>query len=114
MLYKEFEKNREDILENEFCMQSNASTLPITDCPSYTPICTIGICIQGNAKIRMDSQEYTIHPHDVFVFMPGLLVSVIETSPHFTTNYFTLSNTFFYDVIKTIRSFSPQFFWLTR
>ena len=20
----------------------------------------------------MDSQEYTIHPHDVFVFMPGL------------------------------------------
>lgn len=31
MLYKEFEKNREDILENEFCMQSNASTLPITD-----------------------------------------------------------------------------------
>ena len=34
MLYKEFEKNREDILENEFCMQSNASTLPITDCPS--------------------------------------------------------------------------------
>lgn len=110
MLYKEFEKNREDILENEFCMQSNASTLPITDCPSYTPICTIGICIQGNAKIRMDSQEYTIHPHDVFVFMPGLLVSVIETSPHFTTNYFTLSNTFFYDVIKTIRSFSPQFF----
>lgn len=45
MLYKEFEKNREDILENEFCMQSNASTLPITDCPSYTPICTIGICI---------------------------------------------------------------------
>ena len=38
MLYKEFEKNREDILENEFCMQSNASTLPITDCPSYTPI----------------------------------------------------------------------------
>ena len=67
MLYKEFEKNREDILENEFCMQSNASTLPITDCPSYTPICTIGICIQGNAKIRMDSQEYTIHPHDVFV-----------------------------------------------
>ena len=50
MLYKEFEKNREDILENEFCMQSNASTLPITDCPSYTPICTIGICIQGNAK----------------------------------------------------------------
>ena len=88
MLYKEFEKNREDILENEFCMQSNASTLPITDCPSYTPICTIGICIQGNAKIRMDSQEYTIHPHDVFVFMPGLLVSVIETSPNFTTNYF--------------------------
>ena len=69
MLYKEFEKNREDILENEFCMQSNASTLPITDCPSYTPICTIGICIQGNAKIRMDSQEYTIHPHDVFVSM---------------------------------------------
>ena len=60
MLYKEFEKNREDILENEFCMQSNASTLPITDCPSYTHICTIGICIQGNAKIRMDSQEYTI------------------------------------------------------
>lgn len=54
MLYKEFEKNREDILENEFCMQSDASTLPITDCPSYTPICTIGICIQGNAKIRMD------------------------------------------------------------
>lgn len=52
MLYKEFEKNREDILENEFCMQSNASTLPITDCPSYTPICTIGICIQGNAKIN--------------------------------------------------------------
>ena len=91
-------------------MQSDASTLPITDCPSYTPICTIGICIQGNAKIRMDSQEYTIHPHDVFVFMPGLLVSVIETSPNFTTNYFTLSNTFFYDVIKTIRSFSPQFF----
>ena len=42
MLYKEFEKNREDILENEFCMQSDASTLPITDCPSYTPICTIG------------------------------------------------------------------------
>lgn len=110
MLYKEFEKNREDILENEFCMQSDASTLPITDCPSYTPICTIGICIQGNAKIRMDSQEYTIHPHDVFVFMPGLLVSVIETSTNFTTNYFTLSNTFFYDVIKTIRSFSPQFF----
>lgn len=109
MLYKEFEKNREDILENEFCMQSNASTLPITDCPSYTPICTIGICIQGNAKIRMDSQEYTIHPHDVFVFMPGLLVSVIETSPHFTTNYFTLSNTFFYDVIKTIRSFLLNF-----
>lgn len=36
MLYKEFEKNREDILENEFCMQSDASTLPITDCPSYT------------------------------------------------------------------------------
>ena len=71
MLYKEFEKNREDILENEFCMQSNASTLPITDCPSYTPICTIGICIQGNAKIRMDSQEYTIHPHDVFVFHAG-------------------------------------------
>ena len=106
MLYKEFEKNREDILENEFCMQSDASTLPITDCPSYTPICTIGICIQGNAKIRMDSQEYTIHPHDVFVFMPGLLVSVIETSTNFTTNYFTLSNTFFYDVIKTIRSFS--------
>ena len=35
MLYKEFEKNREDILENEFCMQSDASTLPITDCPSY-------------------------------------------------------------------------------
>lgn len=34
MLYKEFEKNREDILENEFCMQSNASTLPITDCPN--------------------------------------------------------------------------------
>lgn len=108
MLYKEFEKNREDILENEFCMQSDASTLPITDCPSYTPICTIGICIQGNAKIRMDSQEYTIHPHDVFVFMPGLLVSVIETSPNFTTNYFTLSNTFFYDVIKTIRSFSRE------
>ena len=24
MLYKEFEKNREDILENEFCMQSDA------------------------------------------------------------------------------------------
>ena len=24
MLYKEFEKNREDILENEFCMQSIA------------------------------------------------------------------------------------------
>ena len=41
MLYKEFEKNREDILENEFCMQSNASTLPITDCPSYTPICSL-------------------------------------------------------------------------
>ena len=95
MLYKEFEKNREDILENEFCMQSNASTLPITDCPSYTPICTIGICIQGNAKIRMDSQEYTIHPHDVFVFMPGLLVSVIrdkvlisqQTILHFQTHF---------------------------
>ena len=28
MLDKEFEKNREDILENEFCMQSDASTLP--------------------------------------------------------------------------------------
>ena len=110
MLDKEFEKNREDILENEFCMQSDASTLPITDCPSYTSICTIGICVQGNAKIRMDSQEYIIHPHDVFVFMPGLLVSVIETSPDFKTNYFILSNTFFYDVIKTIRSFSPQFF----
>lgn len=41
MLYKEFEKNREDILENEFCMQSDASTLPITDCPSYTPICNV-------------------------------------------------------------------------
>lgn len=88
MLYKEFEKNREDILENEFCMQSNASTLPITDCPSYTPICTIGICIQGNAKIRMDSQEYTIHPHDVFVFMPGLLVSVHRDKSSFHNKLF--------------------------
>ena len=66
MLYKEFEKNREDILENEFCMQSNASTLPITDCPSYTPICTIGICIQGNAKIRMDSQNI-LYTHMMFL-----------------------------------------------
>ena len=38
MLYKEFEKNREDILENEFCMQSDASTLPITDSPPLTPL----------------------------------------------------------------------------
>ena len=40
------------VLENEFCMQSDASTLPITDCPSYTPICTIGICIQGDVYKR--------------------------------------------------------------
>ena len=75
MLYKEFEKNREDILENEFCMQSDASTLPITDCPSYTPICTIGICIQGNAKIRMDSQEYTIH-HISSLFFSNSLYNI--------------------------------------
>lgn len=110
MLYKELEKNREDILENEFCMQSDAPTLPIADCPSYSPVCIIGICTQGSVKIRMYSQEYSIHPNEVFIFMPGLLVSLVEVSPSFTANYFTLSNTFFYDVIKTIRSFSPQFF----
>lgn len=110
MLDKEFEKNSENTLDNEFSIQSEAPTLPIADCPSYNPMCIIGICTDGNAKIRMYSQDYMINPHDIFIFMPGLLVSLIEVNPNFTVNYFTLSTTFFYDVIKTIRSFSPQFF----
>ncbi len=73
-------------------------------------MCIIGICTKGSAKINMCSQEYTINPDEIFIFMPGLLVSLTEVSPSFSANYFTLSTVFFYDVIKTIRSFSPQFF----
>ena len=80
--------------------------------PLYSRLCKTGnavilICQQGQARITLDLQEYTLVSNTLIFLLPDSIISLTYASNDFRVSYFTCSGDLFRE--SSFR-FNPQFF----
>ena len=81
-------------LEKDFKIFTLSKELPITTYPSYIRLGIVIYCVKGNAKIDIYSNKHV--------------------SVDFQIRYFTITESFYSDILSGISRFSPHFFFYMR
>ena len=104
-------KAKEQLSEKDFRIYKDAYTVPFTRHPSYLPTGFLGICTRGSIEVRLYTRKHVIRTNDLIVFLPGFLVSQVNSSPTFSINYCTFSVDLFYRVMNgSIKRFPIAFY----
>ncbi|WP_297903557.1 helix-turn-helix domain-containing protein [uncultured Parabacteroides sp.] len=101
-------------LEKDFKVYTLSKELPITTYPSYMELGIVIYCLKGNAKIDIYSNKHIITPKELIIILPGQLVSLTDVSVDFQIRYFTITESFYTDILSGISRFSPHFFFYMR
>ena len=67
----------------------------------------IFLCLQGEAIIEIDSEEYRIVPRTHGVLIPGIIIGDVRASDDFRASYVVFPQTLFHDVTARL---APSFF----
>jgi len=97
-------------LEDDFKLFKNAYSLPIPNMPFYASFGIMGICLEGNATIKMYQQEHRFVKGELMVILPKQIISLKEKSEDFLMDYFILSQEIIDDTLGGVSRFSPLFF----
>ena len=98
-------------LEKDFKIFTLSKELPITTYPSYIRLGIVIYCVKGNAKIDIYSNKHIITPKELIIILPGQLVALTDVSVDFQIRYFTITESFYSDILSGISRFSPHFFF---
>ena len=101
-------------LEKDFKIFTLSKELPITTYPSYIRLGNVIYCVKGNAKIDIYSNKHIITPKELIIILPGQLVALTDVSVDFQIRYFTITESFYSDILSGISRFSPHFFFYMR
>ena len=101
-------------LEKDFKIFTLSKELPITTYPSYIRLGIVIYCVKGNAKIDIYSNKHIITPKELIIILPGQLVALTDVSVDFQIRYFTITESFYTDILSGISRFSPHFFFYMR
>ena len=101
-------------LEKDFKIFTLSKELPITTYPSYIRLGIVIYCVKGNAKIDIYSNKHIITPKELIIILPGQLVALTDVSVDFQIRYFTITESFYSDILSGISRFSPHFFFYMR
>ena len=101
-------------LEKDFNIFTLSKELPITTYPSYIRLGIVIYCVKGNAKIDIYSNKHIITPKELIIILPGQLVALTDVSVDFQIRYFTITESFYSDILSGISRFSPHFFFYMR
>ena len=82
--------------------------------PSYIRLGIVIYCVKGNAKIDIYSNKHIITPKELIIILPGQLVALTDVSVDFQIRYFTITESFYTDILSGISRFSPHFFFYMR
>lgn len=114
MLYKyrlgKKKKKVESLLDSDFKLFKNASSLPISNEPFCTSFGIMGLCKNGYLRIAMDKQEHHFTKGDLMIILPKQMVCIKDQSVDFLMDYFILSQFMIDDVLSGVSRFSPLFF----
>ena len=101
-------------LEKDFKIFTLSKELPITTYPSYIRLGIVIYFVKGNAKIDIYSNKHIIPPKELIIILPGQLVALTDVSVDFQIRYFTITESFYTDILSGISRFSPHFFFYMR
>ena len=101
-------------MEKDFKIFTLSKELPITTYPSYIRLGIVIYCVKGNAKIDIYSNKHIITPKELIIILPGQLVALTDVSVDFQIRYFTITESFYSDILSGISRFSPHFFFYMR
>ena len=101
-------------LEKDFKIFTLSKELPITTYPSYIRLGIVIYCVKGNAKIDIYSNKHIITPKELIIILPGQLVALTDVSVDFQIRYFTITESFYSDILSGISRLSPHFFLYMR
>ncbi|MDH6310233.1 AraC-like DNA-binding protein [Dysgonomonas sp. PFB1-18] len=97
-------------LDDDFKIFINSKSISIPKSPIYHPMGILGICLEGNASIKVHQQEYRIENGGLLVILPGQVISLNTKSNDFRISYFIISESLINDVLSGISRLSPLFF----
>ena len=86
-------------LEKDFKIFTLSKELPITTYPSYIRLGIVIYCVKGNAKIDIYSNKHIITPKELIIILPGQLVALTDVSVDFQIRYFTITESFYSDIL---------------
>ena len=92
-------------LEKDFKIFTLSKELPITTYPSYIRLGIVIYCVKGNAKIDIYSNKHSITPKELIIILPGQLVALTDVSVDFQIRYFTITESFYSDILSGISRF---------
>ena len=99
-------------LEKDFKIFTLSKELPITTYPSYIRLGIVIYCVKGNAKIDIYSNKHIITPKELIIILPGQLVALTDVSVDFQIRYFTITESFYSDILSGISRFYATFLFL--
>ena len=97
-------------LDDDFKIFINSKSISISKSPAYNPMGIMGICLEGNASIKVHQYEYRIESGGLMVILPGQVISLNNKSNNFRISYFIISESLMNDVLSGISRLSPLFF----
>lgn len=101
-------------LEKDFKIYTLSKELPITSYLSYLRSGIVIYCLKGNATIEIYSSKHIMTAKEFIVILPGQLVALTDISQDFQIRYFTITESFYTEILSGISRFSPCFFFYMR
>lgn len=112
-LAHELERISNLIRQNDVYIVRRRSGFKLVNEDIASPDVVVSICLQGNAKVLCDFQEYEYHKNDLSIIMPGHILRQLECSPDFVITRLYISHDIYPEMKAQLFSHGYEKFYLS-
>lgn len=96
-------------IDNDLLLFNDFSDIPVPDVPKRMDCLFVGLCLSGEARYTVDTEERTVKPNDVIIISEGQVLSNSWMSPDLKGIAIMMSDNFFNQVMQGVHDLSSLF-----
>lgn len=94
---------------DELLLFCDFTAIPVPDVPKRMNCIFVGLCLQGEARYTVDTEERTVKANDVIIISQGQVLNNSRLSPDLSGVAIMMSENFFNEVLQGVHDLSSLF-----
>lgn len=96
-------------IDDDIVLFPEFGDMPVPDVPKRTRCLIVGLCLGGEARYTLDTEERVVKPNDVIIISEGQVVDNSWYSPDLSGVAIMMSENFFNEIVKGVHELSSLF-----